>query len=60
MTSLFGSVTTDDVLSRLFFWSFDVHTAQEQPGIGTPVEVPQPRTVSVAYCLPCLSVMLGE
>lgn len=26
--------------------SGDVHTLQLQPGIGTPVEVPQPRTVS--------------
>src|SRR4030095_6913347 len=35
-----------EVRIRLSRGSLEVHTAQRQPIVGTPIEVPEPRTVS--------------
>lgn len=35
-----------EVLVRLFFGFVLLHTLQEHPGTGTPVEVPHPSTVT--------------
>ena len=36
---------------RLSCGSFDSQTAQWQPSVGTPIEVPEPRTVSSSDCI---------
>jgi hypothetical protein len=36
-----------ELRSRLSLGSFELHTAQSQPDIGTPVEVPEPRMVRI-------------
>lgn len=45
-----------DVLNRLFFGSEDWQTAQPQPGTGTPVDVPDPKTVTFKRFAPFLDL----
>ena len=53
------SIITDGRVRRSC-GSVDLHTSQVQPIVGTPIEVPLPRTVSVAFIVAYFSPALGS